>query len=43
MERSPGEWQRINVLYECDEMNVCMFENMKNKQKEWHPASKPLK
>ncbi len=38
MERGPGEWRRINVLYECNWMNVC-YKNMKNKQKEWHPAS----
>jgi hypothetical protein len=30
-----------NVLYECDWMIVCMLENMKNKQKEWHTATKP--
>jgi hypothetical protein len=22
---------------------VCVVKNMKNKQKEWHPATKPLK
>jgi hypothetical protein len=38
MERGPGKWRRINVLYECDRMNVYM----KNKQKEWHHATKPL-
>ena len=32
-----------NVLYECDCMIVCILENMKNKQKEWHTATKPLK
>ena len=32
-----------NVLYECDWMIVCMLENMINKQKEWHTATKPLK
>jgi hypothetical protein len=42
MERDPSEWRRINVLYECDWMNVC-YKNMKNKQKEWHHATKPLK
>jgi hypothetical protein len=31
-----------NVLYECDWMIACMLENMKNKQKEWHTATKPL-
>ncbi len=40
MERGPSKWRWINVLYEC-EMNVCM-KNMKNKQKEWHPVTKPL-
>ncbi len=25
MERGLGEWRRINVLYECDWMNVCML------------------
>jgi hypothetical protein len=24
MERDLGEWRRTNVLYECDEMNVCI-------------------
>ena len=33
-----GEWRWINVLYECDRMYVC--HNMKNKQKDWHPATK---
>ncbi len=37
MERGPSEWWRINVLYEW--LNECMY--MKNKQKEWHPATKP--
>jgi hypothetical protein len=31
-----------NVLYECDWMIECMLENIKNKQKEWHTATKPL-
>ena len=31
-----------NVLYEYDCMIVCMLENMKNKQKEWHSATKPF-
>ena len=31
-----------NVLYECDCMIVCMLENMKNNQKEWHTATKPF-
>jgi hypothetical protein len=44
MERGLSEWRRINVLYECERMNVCMYViNMKNKQKEWHHATKPLK
>ena len=25
MERGLSEWRRINVLYECDWMNVCMY------------------
>ncbi len=25
MERGPSEWRRINVLHECDGMNVCML------------------
>jgi hypothetical protein len=25
MERGLSEWRRINVLYECDCMNVCMY------------------
>jgi hypothetical protein len=25
MERGLGEWRWINVLYECDWMNVCMY------------------
>jgi hypothetical protein len=25
MERGLSEWRRINVLYECDRMNVCML------------------
>jgi hypothetical protein len=25
MERGLSEWRRINVLYECDLMNVCMY------------------
>ncbi len=25
MERGLSEWRRINVLYECDRMNVCMY------------------
>jgi hypothetical protein len=39
--RGLGEWRWINVLYECDWMDVCMLLNMKNKQKEWHRATKP--
>ncbi len=31
-----------NVLYEYDCMIVCMLENMKNKEKEWHTATKPF-
>jgi hypothetical protein len=42
MERGPGEWRRINVLCECDWINV-WYKNMKNKQKDWHPVTKPLK
>jgi hypothetical protein len=42
MERGLSEWGRINVLYECDCMNV-YHKNMKNKQKEWHHATKHLK
>jgi hypothetical protein len=38
MERGLGE-----CMYECDCMIVCMLQNMKNKQKEWHTATKPLK
>jgi hypothetical protein len=41
MERGLCEWRRINVLYECDCMNVC-YKNMKSKQKEWHHATKHL-
>ncbi len=43
MGRDLGEWRRTNVLYECDKMNVCTVhrKNMKNKQKEWHRATKP--
>ncbi len=29
MERGLGEWRRINVLYECDWMNVCMLKKLK--------------
>ncbi len=29
------------VLYENDWMNVCLSSNTKNKQKSWHPATKP--
>ncbi len=45
MERGFREWRRINVLYECDWMSVCMYviKIWKNKQKEWHPATKPFK
>ncbi len=25
MERDPGKWRRINEMYECDWMNVCML------------------
>jgi hypothetical protein len=25
MEKGLSEWRRINVLYECDCMNVCMY------------------
>jgi hypothetical protein len=25
MERGLSEWRRINVLYECECMNVCMY------------------
>jgi hypothetical protein len=25
MERGLSKWRRINVLYECDGMNVCMY------------------
>jgi hypothetical protein len=39
MERNLGEWRRMNVLYEFDGMNVCTRE-YKNKQKEWHHATK---
>jgi hypothetical protein len=43
MERGHGEWQWINVLYECDWMNVCMYViKYEKEQKEWHPATKPL-
>jgi hypothetical protein len=44
MERDLGDERRTNVLYECDEMNVCTVyrKNMKNKQKEWQRATKPL-
>jgi hypothetical protein len=32
-----------NELYECDRMNVCKnIEYVKNKQKEWPPATKPV-
>jgi hypothetical protein len=31
-----------NVLYEYDSMIVYMLEKMKNKEKEWHTATKPL-
>jgi hypothetical protein len=37
MERGLGE-----CVDECDWMIVCMLQNMKNKQKEWHSATKPL-
>ncbi len=23
MERDPGDWRRMNELYECDSMSVC--------------------
>jgi hypothetical protein len=29
MERNLGEWRRMNVLYECDGMNVCAFKKTK--------------
>ncbi len=29
--------------HKCDRMNGCMLRNIQNKQKEWHPATKPLK
>ena len=33
-----------NVLYECNWLNVHMYvEKCNYKQKEWHPANKPLK
>jgi hypothetical protein len=41
MEKSLSEWRRMNVLYACDGMNVCNIK-YQNKQKEWHPASKPF-
>ncbi len=25
LERGPGKWRRINLLYECDRMNVYML------------------
>jgi hypothetical protein len=44
MERGLSEWRRINVLYECDCMNVCMYViKYENKHKEWHHATKRLK
>ncbi len=45
MERDLGKWRWINVLYNCDWMNECMYVTKiwKNKQKEWHPATKPFK
>jgi hypothetical protein len=36
MERDPGKWRRIIVLSE--RVYVIKYEN---KQKEWHPATKP--
>jgi hypothetical protein len=31
----------MNVLYECDSMDVCTKHENKQKEK-WHPFSKPL-
>jgi hypothetical protein len=43
MERGPSEWRRINVLYECNWMNVSMLQKIwKINKKEWHPATNPL-
>ncbi len=40
MERGFTEWRRMNVLG----LNDCMYViKNQNKQKEWHPATKPLK
>jgi hypothetical protein len=39
MERGFSEWRRMNVLW----LNECMYViKSKNKQKEWHSATKPL-
>ncbi len=45
MKRDLGEWRRINVQYWMNviEWMYSYVINMKNKQKEWHPATKPLK
>ncbi len=44
MERNLGEWRRVNVLYECDGMNVCTIEKIiKINEKEWHHATKLLR
>jgi hypothetical protein len=42
MERNLGEWQRMNLLYECNGMNLCTIK-YQNKQKEWDHATKPVK
>ncbi len=39
MKRNFGEWRRMNVLYECDGMNVCTIKDQ-NKQKQLHHATK---
>jgi hypothetical protein len=43
MERGLSEWRWINVLYECDCECMYVIKNTKNKQKEWHHATKPKK
>jgi hypothetical protein len=32
MERNHCKWRRMNILYECDGMNVCSIKYTKNKK-----------
>jgi hypothetical protein len=39
MERNLGEWRRINVLYECDGMNVCTIKYQNKQQTYVNPTA----